>query len=64
MTEAVEHRRAFNEFDQHVHADRPEQVKAGDIEYEEWDKEPKGSPCIVYSIPRIQVCSSHCQNKI
>ena len=46
MTQAVEHRRAFNEFDQYVCADRPEQVKAWDIEYEEWDKEPKGSPCI------------------
>ena len=46
MTQAVEHRRAFDEFDQNLCAERPQEVEAWEKEYKEWDREPKGSPCI------------------
>lgn len=46
MTEAVDHRRAFDEFNQHLRTDNLEQVQLWEKEYEEWDKVPAGSPCI------------------
>lgn len=46
LPEAMNHQRAFTEFDKHLRADRAEEVAQWEKEYEEWDKEPKNSPCI------------------
>ena len=59
MTEAVEHQRAFDEFDQHLCADRLEQVEAWDKEYKEWDEAPTGSPCI-FDTKDPGMYSCHC----
>jgi hypothetical protein len=46
MPEAIEQRRAFDEFDAHVRSDRLEQVIQWEIEYEAWVKNPTGATCI------------------
>ena len=47
MTQAVEHRCAFDEFDQNLHTERLQEVEAWEKEYKEWNMEAKGSPCII-----------------
>ena len=46
IPEAVSHRRAFEELDEHLKEDKPEQVAEWEKEYAAWDEKPKGSPCI------------------
>jgi hypothetical protein len=46
IPEAISHQRAFKAFDEHLCADREDQVKEWEVEYDAWVKQPKGSPCI------------------
>lgn len=46
LPEAVDHLRAYIEFDEHLRKDSPDQVAAWEKEYAEWDVQPKSSPCI------------------
>ncbi|KAF7974192.1 hypothetical protein HWV62_13237 [Athelia sp. TMB] len=46
ISEAVTHRRAFEELDAHLKEDRPDQVAKWEAEYAAWDRKPTGSPCI------------------
>lgn len=46
ILEAVSHRRAFEELDEHLKKDKPEQVAKWEEEYAAWDEKPTGSPCI------------------
>jgi hypothetical protein len=46
IPEAISHHRAFVAFNEHLHADREDQVKQWEVEYDAWVKKPKGSPCI------------------
>lgn len=46
LSEAVSHRRAFEEFDKHLKEDKADQVAKWEDEYAAWDKKPTGSPCI------------------
>lgn len=46
IPQAIFHRRAFEEFDEHLRHDMPEQVKKWDEQYAEWDRKPTASPCL------------------
>ena len=46
MSEAIAHRRAFEELDACLKEDKPDQVAKWEEEYAAWDKMPTGSPCI------------------
>ena len=44
--EAVEHKHAFNEFNQNLRADQSDQVDAWVPEHDEWDRAPLGRESI------------------
>ncbi|KAF7980030.1 hypothetical protein HWV62_40156 [Athelia sp. TMB] len=46
MSEAIAHRRAFEELDACLKEDKADQVAKWEEEYAAWDKMPTGSPCI------------------
>jgi hypothetical protein len=46
IPEAINHWRAFEEFDTHLRSDRLAQVIQWEVEYEGWVKEPTGLHCI------------------
>lgn len=50
IAEAISHRRAFKEFEEHLKEDSADQVAQWEVEYTTWDEQPTGSPCIFDSI--------------
>jgi hypothetical protein len=56
MPEAISHRCAFDEFDNHLREDRLEEVKDWEIQYEAWVEKPTGSPCIFDTSEPCKFC--------
>ncbi|KAF7973147.1 hypothetical protein HWV62_15919 [Athelia sp. TMB] len=46
IAEAISHRRAFEELDEHLKEDMAAQVAQWEVDYAAWDRKPTGSPCI------------------